>query len=143
MRIVFCSEPFSPGKVDSTFEREVRAADEVGLEFELVDFEMLVDESRLAGAVRRVRSHAVPETAVYRGWMLTPLQYTRLYSALADRNIILINSPEQYRHCHYLPDSYSVIEQETPRTVSIAYDDSFSIDRVVELLRSFGDKPIV
>jgi len=121
----------------------VRAAAGVGLEYELVDFEMLVDELRFAGAVRRVRSVAVPETAVYRGWMLTPLQYTRLYSALEDRNIILINTPEQYRPCHYLPDSYSVIEQQTPRTVSIPYDDGFSMDRVVDMLRSFGNKPIV
>ncbi len=47
MRIVFCSEPFSPFRVDSAYESEVDAAQEAGFEFDLVDFEALESSKSL------------------------------------------------------------------------------------------------
>src|SRR5690349_5679236 len=102
MKIVFCSEPFAPAKVDSVYEAEAEAAVRAGFEVELINFETLVDDQNAEGAVRRVASADSPQLAIYRGWMLKPEDYARLYKALQSRHLRLINSPEQYRHCHYL-----------------------------------------
>lgn len=143
MKIIYCSEPFSPTKPDSVYEAEVNAALGAGLEYELINYEALVDEGKPAAAVRRVRVAEIPETAIYRGWMLKPEQYRMLFEALRERGLNLINSPEQYQHCHYLPESYPVIKDQTPLTVSLTYDEGFSFERVMEALAPFGDRPVI
>ncbi len=65
------------------------------------------------------RSEVPLTTAVYRGWMLSVEQYDMLYATLARRGVELINTPEQYRHCHLLPESYELIKPKSPATVWI------------------------
>jgi len=48
---------------------------------------------------------------------MSPEKYGALYAALSALDVTLINSPEQYRHCHYFPESYSSIESLTPKSV--------------------------
>src|SRR5262249_23328362 len=96
------------------------------------------DPARVA---RRVPEQAEPITAVYRGWMVTPPQYQRLYGALIARNIRLINDPDQYRHCHHLPECYPIIERLTPRSVCLSGE--LSIDRIMDVLTPFGDCPVI
>lgn len=71
---------------------------------------------------------------------MKPEQYTKLYVALEERHIRLINTPSEYRHCHYLPESYPIIEQYTPKTV---WTTDTSIDTIMSLLQTFGDKPVI
>ena len=66
-----------------------------------------------------------------------------LYSALAERGLKRINTPAQYRHCHYLPESYQIIKGHTPETAFLPYDDSFSVGRALEAVGHFGDRPVV
>jgi hypothetical protein len=73
--------------------------------------------------------------------MMPPRQYGRLYEALSARGVVLINDPDEYRHCHHLPESYPVIEGLTPRSVWLTGD--LGLDRIVEALAPFGDAPIV
>jgi len=80
---------------------------------------------------------------VYRGWMMTPEQYTILHDALNARGVRLINDPAAYRHCHYLPESYAVIERATPRTVWLPLSGGVDLDAVMDLLRPFADGPVV
>lgn len=143
MRIVFCSEPFFPLRVDSAYETEVNAAQEIGFEFDLIDFEALVNDGNLAAAIRKVKEQPAPVNAIYRGWMLKPEAYSSLYEALSKRNINLINSPAEYKHCHYLPESYSLIEGFTPKTVSIRQNSELNIDEIIKRLEIFGDKPLI
>ena len=91
--------------------------------------------------MRRVPEQDQPVLAAYRGWMMTPPQYHRLYDALDAKGVRLINDPEQYRHCHHLPESYPVIEGHTPRSVWLSGD--LGIDRIMEALAPFGDAPLV
>lgn len=143
MRIVFCSEPFSPLRVDSAYQGEVDAAQNAGLEFDLMDFEALVDAENPGSAIRKVKEQSAPVLAVYRGWMLKPEKYAQLFSALAARNINLINSPVQYKHCHHLPESYSLIENYTPKTASFKLSSDFNFEDVFRRLSVFGDKPLI
>jgi hypothetical protein len=43
MRLLFCCELFKPGQPDPDYAREVSAAEEAGLAWDLIDFEALVE----------------------------------------------------------------------------------------------------
>lgn len=143
MRLIFCTDPLARRRVDSTYERESEAAQQAGLEYALLNFEALVDEQDALAATRRIAPAASPEMGVYRGWMLRPAVYEQLYAALAARNIFLINAPPAYRHCHYLPESYAVIEGQTPRSIWLTLQDDLSIEQIMEALQSFGEQPLI
>ena len=142
MKIIFCSEPFYPNKPDYSYEKEANAALRSGFEFELFSFEDLT-ENNLSNAFKRIKSAETPEKAIYRGWMLKPEQYEILYEQLRQRNLILINSPEEYKFCHYFPESYDVIKDHTPRSISLPFDETFSFENLLEKLIVFGDKPLI
>jgi len=107
----------------------------------LLDFEALV-EGNVARALRRVDAVEAPDLAIYRGWMLRPGQYRDLYDGLAERGLRLINTPEEYRRCHYLPDYYPLIEGRTPRSVWTA-DPTLPITQIMTLLEPFGSRPVI
>jgi len=138
--VLFPSEPFTPREIDPDFEGERVAARAAGFATGLLDHTRVV-EGETAGAVGRVPENA--GTAVYRGWMLTPSQYAATYAALAGRGTPLINSPEQYRTCHYLPESYRWIEGHTPRSVWLPLRGAIDFDEVMRLLVPFAEGPVV
>jgi len=43
---------------------------------------------------------------IYRGWMLKPEQYELLHGLLLDREISLINTPDEYNSCHLYPAAW-------------------------------------
>src|SRR4051812_44070161 len=122
MLFVVCRDPLEPAQPDRSFQAEVAAIERLGQSYVLVDHDALVRGDDPARVVRRVPQQVESITAVYRGWMVTPSQYRVLYDALAVRNIRLINEPDQYRHCHHLPECYPIIERLTPRSVWLTGD---------------------
>jgi hypothetical protein len=143
MRIIYCSEPFSPSKVDPAYQQEADAARRVGFDCSLVNFEALVDDRDAATATRRIAAADVPDLALYRGWMLRPESYVAMYGALQAKGLTLVNAPEQYRHCHNLPASYDIIREHTPRTTWLSVEGTVDFDAVWPLLEPFGDAPLV
>ncbi len=143
MRVIFCADPLDRKRPDPMYAAEAEAASAAGFDCALLNFEALVDEQDAEAAVRRIAPADVQETALYRGWMLRPAAYARLYVALAARGIALLNSPVAYRHCHYLPESYPVIEGYTPRSVWLEADNGLGIERIMQALRPFGSAPII
>lgn len=143
MRLVFCSDPLSPKTIDEAYRAEATAAAEVGLEHVLIDYEAIANDGQSDRAVRRVPAQDEVTTGMYRGWMLTPPQYGLLYDALAAKGIHLLNDEDAYRHCHYLPESYSVIEECTPKSVWMTLDGDIDMDAIMQLIRPFGSKPLV
>ena len=141
--LLFCCDPLNSRNPDPSFEREVAAAQRHGLDHALVDFEALVNEQSPEGAVRRVPNQPTIRLGVHRGWMLKPTVYGQLFDALKARGIRLVNDPAAYRHCHYLPESYSKIEQRTPRSVWLRFDGEPSFDEIMALLQEFGSAPII
>jgi hypothetical protein len=141
--ILFCVDPIESGRPDRDFEREIVACDAAGLQRHLVDWEALVEERRPDRAVRHVPPRDDSVVGVYRGWMMPPDRYADLHSALVDRGVELINSPGAYRHCHYLPESYDVIREVTPRTTWLRCGADVGIDLVMEALAPFGSGPVV
>lgn len=144
MIIIYCKQPFSKDEVDSDYLKEYHAATEKGIEAVLMDFEALVYDNNLGRSLRSIPHYKKRVKAIYRGWMLKPKTYEILYNALLEKNISLINTPEEYRNCHYLPSSYKEIEGRTPKSVWFNIDQYINnLDGILEKLRSFGDSPII
>jgi hypothetical protein len=141
MLLVFCRDPLEPVRPDRAFEAEIAAVERLGLPYVLVDHDALVGGDEPDRIVRRVPAHPGSRLAAYRGWMVTPPQYRVLYEALIARGIRPINDPDQYRHGHYLPENYPVIEGQTPR--SLWFTGDLGIDRVMDALTRFGDGPVI
>jgi hypothetical protein len=144
MRLIFCSDPLNPREPDSLYLDEWEAACQVGFRCDLISYEALV-QGDAGRAVRRVEVGHPEELALYRGWMMKPDQYRLLYDALMQRGVRLLNDPEAYRHTHYLPESYVVIRDMTPRTVwlPITITGEVEMDRVMEALQPSGGSPLI
>ena len=99
--ILLPCEPFDPRQVDPDFEAERQAAKSAGLETALIDHSRVL-QGATAAAVGRTPEGA--GAAIYRGWMLRPNQYEAMHAALLSRGIALVNTPAEYRTCHYLPE---------------------------------------
>lgn len=142
MLFLFCDSGFSPKEVDYFYAEERDAAQAVGYPTALFSLEAL-----RAGAVQKALQ-AVPvqhtsTRAVYRGWMLKPQQYQQLYEGLQTKNIVLINTPEQYQFCHYLPNSYEIIKAVTPKTTFQVLHKPFEYKDVEAALAVFGEQAII
>lgn len=139
MRIIYCDSVFDNKIIEPDYEEEKKSAVKAGFNFSLISFEELT-EGNISTALRFVKEPEKKELGIYRGWMLTPNQYRDLYDGLIKKNIELINSPVEYKHCHYLPDSYEKIESKTPKSNwTIELDN----DSILKLMKEFGDNPII
>lgn len=142
--IIFCSEPYNSSSVDPDYEREYEAVIELGERVELISFEDLVDLDDPITAVKKIKRYEKKQNAIYRGWMMTPYYYDRLLKALEEKNITLINTVKQYRNCHYLPNSYEVIKNNTPKSIWCSVEDfNNKYDQIREKLDVFSGKPII
>ncbi len=140
MTILLCNDVLQPSQVDQAFAEEVESALKNGFEIALVDFEKL-NNGQIEAALRRVRS--IEESVVYRGWMLRPAIYELLFDSLLERGANLVNTAQQYRHCHYLPESYAIIAHQTPQTVWLPLSGEIDFDVIATKLEIFGDKPLI
>lgn len=143
MRFIFCADYWNAHAPDAAYENEVNAVQKLGLGYSLINFEALVEQENGPRAVRSVEPGNNRELAIYRGWMLNPQAYERLYRALAEKEITLINTPAAYKHCHYLPESYPTIAGSTPESTWIKTGPDVSMDVVMAALRQFGDRPVI
>ena len=54
-RILFCADPLDKRHVDSVYEPEAAAAEGLGVAYDLLDFEALINDGNASTAVRGVR----------------------------------------------------------------------------------------
>jgi hypothetical protein len=143
MLVLFCTDPLRPRRPDDAYAAEATAAEAAGFRHALVSFEELVHDGDAERAVRRVPAQEEETLALYRGWMLRPGHYAKLYAALLARGVRLLNDPAAYGHCHHLPESYAAIAGHTPRSVWLPVEPKVEVDmdRVMDLLRPFGAGP--
>jgi len=142
MRVIFCDSGFSNKEVDYMYAEEFKSAKEKGIQTSLISFEEL-KRGNTQTSLKRVQPSNELATGIYRGWMLKPNQYELLYNALLEKNIQLINNPQEYKFCHYLPESYETIKEFTPLTTFKALASEFRLEDFANEINEFGDKPIV
>ncbi|MCL2461734.1 MAG: ATP-grasp domain-containing protein [Defluviitaleaceae bacterium] len=63
---------------------------------------------------------------IYRGWMINPEKYKKLYKILLNAGIKLINTPDEYNNCHLFPSVLDMLAPYTPK--SLCFEDSAFID---------------
>ena len=141
--ILFCESPIEANKVDEDFEDQFVSAKQNGFETLLFNFEDLTSADRFSIATKRIRQTDKIVNVIYRGWMLTPKQYSILYNDLLSKNYKLINTREEYQNCHYLPDSLKFIENRTPKTVFEKFKNEKNIDNLIEKSKVFGKKSVI
>jgi hypothetical protein len=141
--VLFCENPFEPNKVDEDYAEEFLNARQNGFGTLLFNFEDLTSTDRFQFATRKIKQNETLQKVIYRGWMLTPKQYLILYTDLLLKNYELINSPEQYQNCHYLPDSLKFIEDRTPKTIFQSLEKNSSLNEIIENAKIFGQKPVI
>lgn len=142
MRIIFCDNGFNAKEVDFMFQEEYQAARQTGLMTSLINFEA-IKRDQFEAAVARVPDGVGIESAIYRGWMLKPLQYAALYQVLLQKSIQLINDPDSYKFCHYLPENYEVIKDYTAKSSFKPLKTAFNVEDFKEQIEVFKDQPII
>lgn len=143
MKFLFCSDPLNSKAVDQEYEQEYKCAQMLGMDVHLISLESVLD-GELSKAVKRIPTFESPESFIYRGWMLKPQDYERLYHALKQNNAILINSPTEYRNGHYFPYSYAAIQKATPLSIWLEIAEcSDNFDVLFEKMSIFNNKPVI
>lgn len=140
--ILFCENPLEPNKVDPDFQDEYEYCKNNGFNTIVFNYEDLTADN-IEKATQKIKPLPTQALVIYRGWMLTPSQYTKLYNSLAAKNLKLINTPTQYQNCHYLPDSLAFIEAYTPKTVFEKLTDKNNLQSIINKAAMFGDKPVI
>ena len=104
--VLFPSSYFGIAKVDEDLQSEYDAVINTGLyETGFFGYDKWFNENELVLSYCPEK----PTTAVYRGWMMKPEQYSRFYQKLYDHNIRLITSPEEYGKFHVFPNIYPML----------------------------------
>ena len=142
MRIIYCDSGFSRKEVDYMYAEEYETAKSKFIQTSLMSFEEL-KRGNVESALRGVKPSDKKEIGIYRGWMLKLDQYEMLYNSLLEKNIQLINNPNEYKFCHHLPESYETIKYHTPKTTFKKLELEFKIEDFQNEIGEFGDKPIV
>lgn len=142
MRILFCNNLLEGRKVDPDFQNEWLAARDAGFDISLISYEALI-AGNLSECLSQVKASDQEQVALYRGWMLTVQQYSTLYSSLLKLGFRLINSPEAYAHCHYLPESFSKVDVKSPKTVWLPISEPVKDEEIRSLLAHFGNTAVV
>lgn len=140
---LFCENPFEPNNVDEDYSDEFESAKINGFKTLLFNFDDLTNEYDFKNATKRIKHNANLSNVIYRGWMLTPKQYSNLYEDLLSKNYKLINNVIEYQNCHYLPDSLEFIEGKTPKSVFEKFENSQSIEKLIEKTKMFGSKSVI
>jgi len=142
MRIIYCDSVFDNKVVEPDYEEERNSAKKNGFNISIISFEEL-NENNISKALRFVTESNEIEIGIYRGWMLNTEVYENLYNALLKKNIRLINSPTEYKHCHFLPESYEKIKTYTPKSNWTVKTDKINSELINSLTNDFGQTSII
>lgn len=142
MIVLFPSDPLDPRKVDPAFAREAEYAKVVGAQVATVNIDVTCKMRGLPGP-----KHAeLPHPTIYRGWMLKSRTYRGLYRAALRNGALLINSPDDYRFCHELPQWYPNLKGSTPESVWFEPNEKLGFElrsMTAEVRDKLGNGPYV
>ncbi len=129
--------------VDCDWEHEYAMAQRHEMNVVLLDYDAYKAGELINKATYNLKKRDAVELIVYRGWMMPVELYHKLYQDLLQYNLQLINNPEEYKHCYYLPESYELIKEKTPLTVMSPGKDMPDDDKLAQLLAVFNGAPII
>lgn len=110
MTILFPGRYMNYREVNEHMHDEYQTAEDTGL-FNMILFNY---DAWLNGEKLRMTDQTdISNPVLYRGWMLKPEEYKKLYGDLAHRGIHLLTNPEAYANMHLFPNVYPVIKEDT------------------------------
>ena len=130
IKILFPCSPFSNKEVDDNFQEEFKVTKTLGIDSFFYDHDLLANE-------KKVKVFGLKEdglTILIRGWMMAIEQYEILYGFLKNNNQNLITTPEQYKNCHYLRNSYQYIGKYSPKTL---FTEDFDQEILFKMFKEF------
>ncbi|MDC8756088.1 ATP-grasp domain-containing protein [Janthinobacterium fluminis] len=112
MHLLYPSDPYEKSQVDEAYVEELAAVAALGLSHSLFSFEDFESDK-----FNPKQALPVGADILYRGWMMTPEAYERLFNAVKSERAQLKTGVVEYRRCHYLPEWYSLCTDFTPETI--------------------------
>jgi hypothetical protein len=118
-RFLFPSDYFQPKQVDADYLEQFQCFQSRGHATSVISLENLG-----AGAAQIYPAPAPGEMLIYRGWMLTPSDYSSLVAVVDLAGARMWISQVEYLANHYLPNWYPLIRDLTPETHCFDADDN-------------------
>jgi hypothetical protein len=142
-RILFPCETYNIKNVDDCYLAEKNACEAFGIKYFYYDYDIFVSDNKLISNI----DFSFNGILIYRGWMLKPEQYGKLYDIIINKsnnNLKIINNILEYSTCHCFPYIYDVVKKYTPRIIipEIKIDksiDIYSINNVYNILSNHID----
>ncbi|MDU8350861.1 ATP-grasp domain-containing protein [Pseudomonas syringae pv. actinidiae] len=122
VQFLFPQDVFSSRLPDHAYLEEYEAAQRAGITCSLFSYSDLAEgkfnpRNSVKDLLRK------PQKVVYRGWMLTPLEYVTLQRGVEAAGGEMLTSAVQYEQCHYLPGWYERCQDLTPATLILSEED--------------------
>lgn len=133
VNFLFCNHPLYPRRVDEDYQYEYQAA---GLNHPCA----LFSYEDMERGVLSLYGNLISGLTIYRGWMMKPKMYERLYTLLEEKEIILINTPEEYERYHLLPGWYHQFSKETIPSV---WENNGTLDSAMNLVKNLHGSYVV
>lgn len=111
MRLIYPADTFSPKVADEVYSDEFAAAQAAGLSVSIFNF-----EDFQAGELRLRPVIESGESVLYRGWMLSPPDYSRLHASTTACGGLPVTDLAAYTLCHHLPSWYPLLSDFTAET---------------------------
>jgi ATP-grasp domain, R2K clade family 3 len=116
---LFPSDYFNRKKVDPVYEEQFACIQSAGFATAVTSLESLGSGSSKILPILESGSKVV-----YRGWMLSPLDYERLVNLVESASSSMLTSKTEYLATHYLPNWYPLIADLTPETKVYSLNDN-------------------
>ncbi len=146
MRFLFPSDYFKPQRVDSAYTEQCDRLQARGFSTSVISLENLS-----LGAAKIYPQPDPGEQLIYRGWMLSPDDYSLLVNAVRTTGADLWIDRDEYLSTHYLPNWYPFLQDLTPEThwfnvdtdlenelIKLGWNQFFIKDYVKSLKTSIG-----
>lgn len=121
MRLLYPADAFNPKVADEAYAEEFTAAQAAELPVSIFSF-----EDFQSGSFRARPAIQSGESILYRGWMMTPADYARLFEAIVFAGGAPITDIAAYTLCHHLPCWYSLLTEFTAETMVFAESDDIA-----------------
>jgi hypothetical protein len=111
MRFLFPSDYFKPQRVDSAYTEQCDRLQASGFDTSVISLENLA-----LGTAKIYPQPDPDERLIYRGWMISPDDYSLLVNAVRNTGADLWIDRDEYLRTHYLPNWYPLLPDLTPET---------------------------
>lgn len=124
---LFPADPITPKQVDYDYEKEYTAAANY-CDVRLIELDRLTE----ASTVKLNRTLPKNARVIYRGWMLTPEQYSILEKWASSQDVLLCTSLQEYTNTHLSPNW-----SDRANTLHSRWSEDLSESALIQLLSKF------